>query len=85
MTFLEFLQSDSLCALLCFVFCVVHSIISIFNARRLNKRISALCDKCGSPVIEGESHDCVLNTTQLKALSAFVAELKKGGDSDAGK
>lgn len=84
MTFLDFLQSDSLCTLLCLIFCVLHSIVSFVNTHKLNKRVTALCDKCGSPVIEGESHDCVLNTTQLKALSAFVAELKKGSSSDVG-
>lgn len=62
----------------CFAFCVLHSIVEFFRARKLNKKVESLCKDCGSPVIEGEDHSCSLTSTQLKALTAFVMELKRG-------
>lgn len=61
----------------CLAFCVLHSIFEFFRACRLNKKVEKLCQDCGSPVIEGEQHDCVLTSTQLKALTAFVLELQR--------
>lgn len=60
----------------CLAFCVLHSIFEFFRARKLNKKVEKLCQDCGSPVVEGEDHQCLLTSTQLKALTAFVYELQ---------
>lgn len=63
-------------------FCVFHSVIEFFRARKLNKRIEKICSDCGSPVIEGEDHQCVLTPAQLQALTSFVLSLKKGDENN---
>lgn len=64
---------DILCPVLCFAFCLVHSIISSIQSHKLNKRILALCERCGAPVVEGERHECPeLTSDQLSALVEFV-------------
>lgn len=69
---------DFVCPVLCFLFCLIHFIVQCVHAKKLNKKITALCEKCGMPVVEGETHDCVeLDEAQLKLLSEFIASLTK--------
>lgn len=67
--------------LACLALCVFHSIFEFFRVRSLNKKVDHICDTCGSPVVENEEHTCSLTSTQLKALTAFILELKKSSDS----
>lgn len=85
MTFLDFLQSDWICPLLCLIFCLIHTIGQWIHAVKLGKKIDSVCEKCGSPVISDEEHTCSLSNTQLKALTAFVMALKEKEKSDNGK
>lgn len=75
MTILEFLR-DNWIDLLCILFCFIHTISSVIHARLTGKKITALCNLCGSPLLENEEHSCSLSSTQLHALTAFVASLK---------
>lgn len=83
MTFLEFIQSDSFLELVCVVVCLLHSVISIINALLTRRKINKFCDKCYSPIIDGEEHEC-LTDDQLKALTVFVASLNSKKDKDNG-
>lgn len=71
---------DLIGPLLCFVFCLINSIVEFVRSKKLNKKIVAICDKCGVPVLEGDTHECKkLSEEQLVLLSRFLASLK-GGD-----
>lgn len=70
--------------LICLVWMTIQTFIQCFNARRLGKNITYLCDNCFAPKIEGETHSCnsILSDKQLHALAQFI-ELIKGGDDNA--
>lgn len=56
--------------IVCICVCIVHFFFDIIKSLILNKRISALCLKCGAPVVDGEKHDCdVKRKVLLKSLS----------------
>lgn len=67
---------DLFCTLVCVCFCVGHFIVSLVNAKRMNKKITSICEKCGVCLTDGEEHDCELSSSQLKALTSFVLSLK---------
>lgn len=61
---------DLICPLLCFVYCIIHTVVQCIGACKLNKKITSLCEKCGSPVVEGDSHECdERKKVLLKSLS----------------
>lgn len=77
---------EYICPLLCFVFCVVHSIISCLIARSQGKKIDRLCNKCGQPVIGGETHTCdpellSLLQSQRLLLDRFIEENEENVDT----
>lgn len=62
---------------ICIAVCVLHFVVSFISSLIQRKKINMLCDKCNSPIVEGEQHDCELTSSQLKALTNFILELKK--------
>lgn len=65
--------------ILCSIFCVVHFIVTVVSAFKQNKKINSICDKCGSAVVDGETHKCTLTFEELSALVAFIKNLDKDG------
>lgn len=53
---------------LCLGVCVIHAVVSWINSFRLGKKINRVCELCGSPVVEGEKHDCL----PLTAFESFI-------------
>lgn len=64
----------------CGCFCFIHLIVGIISSISQNRKIERICNKCGSPVLEGENHTCTLSYEELSAIVAFVRDLK--GDSE---
>lgn len=61
---------DLICPFLCFVYCIVHTVLQCVASIKLNKKITSLCEKCGVPVVEGENHVCdQKRKVLLKSLS----------------
>lgn len=73
---------NNLDLILCVGVCILHLIIGVISAIVQNKKISKICDKCGSPIFEGEKHTCSLTYEELSALVAFVKDFK--GDNENG-
>lgn len=75
----------------CLGFCFLHMIFSFVQSFIQHKKIKSICEKCLSPVLEGEEHQCSeavlharelvcsLPEEQLILLSQFVQFLKKDG------
>lgn len=71
--------------ILCIICFFAHLVVSIVHAIKLNKKITALCEKCGSPVVEGVKHDCSeakkriassgLSKESLEKLYGFIDQL----------
>ncbi|UPW41088.1 hypothetical protein [Sigmofec virus UA08Rod_5550] len=73
---------DIVCPALCFLFCVIHSIISTVNMHKQNKQIDKYCEKCLQPVESGFAHTC-LDHKQLDLLIQFVQSVKGGEDGSS--
>lgn len=83
---LELFSSEWFWRGLCAALCLLHVLISVVLHRRTGKKIKSLCQKCGLPEYDDEPHECspstLLTSTQLKALSAFIAALKAAKEND---
>ncbi|QXN75100.1 hypothetical protein [Microvirus mar26] len=75
---------EILCPSICFVVCLIHSVIQLVVSHKTGKKITSLCEKCGLPVLDDEVHKCSLSPEQLSKLVDFVASLK-GHDNDNSK
>lgn len=63
--------------IVCIVICALHAILGMIKSRLLSKKVDALCSFCGSAIVTGQQHDCVLTDEQLQALTVFVNSLKR--------
>lgn len=62
----------------CLGLCAIHALISWISSFRLGKKVIDICNKCGSPVVDQEKHDCFsLSTFQLTALEQFIKSIKE--------
>lgn len=71
------MSTQVICEIVCIVVCLAHAVIGWLRGRSTDKKISALCDKCGMPVIDGVKHDCELSAEQLEKLVNFVKSIKE--------
>lgn len=75
---------DILCSSLCFLFCIVHVLVSLFSAKKTGKKIEKFCSQCLSPVYLGEEHKCneklktILTEAQSRKLFGFLKSLNLG-------
>lgn len=63
--------------IVCLVVCALHALLGAIKSHLLAKKVDALCSFCGSAIVKGEEHSCVLTDDQIKALTLFVNSLKK--------
>lgn len=63
---------DLILELCCISFCFLHLLIGLINGILQKKKLDHICEKCISPVYEGEEHNCILSDKQLKKLSSFI-------------
>lgn len=77
---------DYVCPCLCFILCLLHSIVTAIVSARQSKKIEKLCDKCGMPVYSDMSHICIVNSngqpidisnSQLVTLADVISGVKK--------
>lgn len=66
---------------------VVCFIVELVKARKLNKTITKLCDKCNMPVYEGEDHECFelfksLSKDEVTLILGFVNYLRGNRNGD---
>ncbi|AXF52084.1 MAG: hypothetical protein [Microviridae sp.] len=60
----------------CCVACILHAVIGVIRSRVTDKKLNALCLKCGMPYDDTKKHDCELDTNQLEALAKFVESVR---------
>lgn len=76
---------EYICPLVCFVVCVLHSIVEGFLVSKQNKKIDKICDKCLSPVESGVKHECDPEVLQMlesqKLILDHYIEVYKDGNS----
>lgn len=64
--------------IVCVVACVLHAILGVIRGHRTDKKINALCLKCGASFDASVKHACELDDSQSDALLAFVKSMKEG-------
>lgn len=72
---------EYLCTGLCCLFCLTHTVFSLINVFKQNKRIDYLCDKCGFPVYDGETHKCILQS--IDDIASIRLSLSDNGQPNA--
>lgn len=53
-----FYYFDLICPALCFIFCIVHSVISLIIGKKQGKKFYSFCENCLQPKFVGEEHSC---------------------------
>lgn len=73
---------DKYIEICCLGFCFLHMIISFVQSFIQHKKIKSVCEKCLSPVVEGEEHVCsnILSSDQLELLVKLIESIRKGCD-----
>lgn len=68
--------------IICLLVCAVHSVVSVIVGIVQKRKIDRFCDKCGSPVFEGDIHDCKFNLSieQIVELMAIARRGDEDGD-----
>ncbi|WGL31148.1 hypothetical protein [Dipodfec virus UOA04_Rod_751] len=66
---------DYICPAICCVFCIIHFIVGLINSKLQNKKIEKICDKCLTPLVEGEKHECSVSTGALCELAEYITKI----------
>lgn len=76
---------EYICPIVCFVVCVLHSLVEGVVMSKQNKRIDKLCEICGLPIYDSIDHVCQtpvfklassLSNDELSIVCKFIEYLK---------
>lgn len=77
------MSSDKIISLVVLILSVfLHFVVPFISSVLTGKKITKICNKCFSPVVDGEQHTC-LTTEQLDLVEKLILSFK--GDNDGSK